>query len=709
MPPDPVRYETVDDIAVITIDNPPVNAISHAARRGCVAALERLAADEAARAAVLICAGRTFIAGADIAEFDRPVQDPWLPEVVARFEAAEKIIVAALHGSALGGGLETAMGCHYRIAAPTAKVGLPEVLLGLLPGASGTQRLPRLIGARRAVEMMISGKPIKAQAALDCGLIDRIAEGDLRQAAIAYAHELLADGAGPRRLSEAAVKDDGAGGSKDRAFLAEYEAGLAKTARGFFAPGKIMQCVRAALEQPYPQALALERHLFDECKASPHSEAQRHLFFAEREIAKIPDVPKDTPRRDIAQVAVVGAGTMGGGIAMSFVNAGLPVVLLEADDARLRHGLEGIRKQYEAAVSKGKMNSERMRAAMDAITPAASYADIAAADLIVEAVFENLAVKKEVFAQLDKVCKPGAILATNTSSLDIDEIAAATKRPQDVIGLHFFAPANVMPLLEIVRGAKTAKETIATAMAAAKRIRKTAVLVKVCFGFVGNRMFFPYVREAELMMLEGIAPERIDKVAYDWGMAMGPHAVTDLSGLDVFQKLMAEWKERPDDPAYYRVCDALVEAGRLGQKSGAGVYRYEGRKAAPDPEVTRIAAREAAALGIKPRAIDDEEIMERMLCAMINEGARVLEEGIALRPGDIDVVFVNGYGMPRYRGGPMKHADMRGVKKIYDAVGKYRERYGDRYWTPAPLLEQLARQDKTFAAWSAGGAGGKSS
>ncbi len=696
--PDLVSYEVVDAVAVITIDNPPVNALSHAVRQGCWEALERLASDDSAEAALLICAGRTFIAGADITEFDKPVADPWLPELVARFEAAEKITVAAIHGTALGGGLETAMGCHYRLAAADAKVGLPEVSLGLLPGATGTQRLPRLAGVKQALDMMTSGKPVTAAEALAAGVLDKLAEGELRTAGLAYVKELLSRGAGVRRVSELPV--DSAGIDTD--FFAEYETALARTARGFFAPWQIVKCVRAAVEKPYDEALAIERRLFDECKASSHSAAQRHLFFAEREIAKIPDVPKDIAPRPLEQVAIIGAGTMGGGIAMNFVNAGIPVVLLEADQGGLERGLQIIRKQYTSAVERGRLSTAQLQQAMDLIRPTVDYAAIAEADLVIEAVFENMAVKQEVFACLDAVCKPGAILATNTSSLDINAIAAATGRPQDVIGLHFFAPANIMPLLEIVRAARTAKDVIATAMTLAKRIRKVAVLVGVCFGFVGNRLFFPYVREAMLMLLEGVAPERIDRVACDWGMAMGPHAVTDLSGLDVFQQLTAEWADRPDDPTYYRMCEVLVGMGRLGQKTGAGVYRYEGRQAIPDPEVMQIARREAAALGVAAHDSSDDEIMERLLFAMINEGAEVLEEGIALRPGDIDVVFVNGYGMPRYRGGPMHYADHIGLDTVCAGIDKYRQRYGERYWTPAPLLQQLARQGKTFAAWQAG-------
>jgi len=693
---DLISYEVVDGIAVITIDNPPVNAMSAAVRKGCWDALDTLAGDDGAKAAVLICAGRTFIAGADISEFDKPIQDPWLPALVQRFEDSEKPIVAAIHGTALGGGLETAMGCHYRCAMPSAKVGLPEVTLGLLPGATGTQRLPRLAGARQALDMMTSGRPVSAQDALDSGIIEKLVDGDLREGAIAYAKELLAGKAPVKRVSELGVNAEGI----DDAFFNEYLKGLQKKARGFFAPGQIVKCVQAAVSKPYDEALKLERELFDECKNSTHSQAQRYLFFAEREAARIPDVPKDTPVRDISKVAVIGAGTMGGGITMNFINAGIPVTVLELDQAGLDRGIGVIRNNYEATVKKGRMTEEQLQQTMGMISTTTDYADIADADLVIEAVFETMDIKIDVFTTLDAVCKQGAILASNTSSLDLDQIAAVTKRPEDVIGLHFFAPANVMRLLEIVRGEKTAKDVIATAMAVAKKIRKVGVLVGVCFGFVGNRAFFPYEREAQLMMLEGVPPQRVDQAAVDWGMAMGPHAVMDLSGLDVFNKLNTEWKDKPDDPVYYRMCRVLCEMGRYGQKTGAGIYQYDGRKAIPDPQVMEIAKREANALGVRQIEVSDEEIIERILFSMINEGALLLEEGIAIRPGDIDVIFINGYGWPRYRGGPMKYADTLGLKQVYEGICKYRERYGDLWWTPAPLLERLADEGGAFQQWS---------
>ncbi len=692
---DVVTYELAGNIAVITIDSPPVNAMGYAVRQGSWDAIERFVADGLAEAAVLICAGRTFIAGADISEFNQPPKDPWLPELVQKIEDCPKLIVAAIHGTALGGGLETAMACHYRCAVARAKVGLPEVMLGLLPGASGTQRLPRLAGVQKALDMMISGKPVSAQDAKDNGVIDEIIEGDLRDGAIVFARRLLDENASLRQLSKLGVD---AAGINDE-FFSEYRQQMQRQTRGFFAPEQIVRCVEAAVSLPYEEALTVERDLFEQCKASTHSQSQRHLFFAERQVAKIADVPKDTVKRDINSVGIIGAGTMGAGIAINFLNAGIPVTILEVTREGLDRGLAMVRKNYETLVRKGRLSEDRLEELMALITGTLDYADMGNVDLVIEAVFENMDIKKEVFSKLDEVCKQGAILASNTSSLDLDEIAEVTRRPQDVIGLHFFAPANVMALLEIVRGARTSKDVIATTMTLSKTIGKIGVLVGVCFGFVGNRMFFPYVREAQLMLLEGVSAERIDKVAVDWGMAMGPNSVLDLSGQDVFNKLNSEWKDKPDDPAYYRVCNVLVEMERYGQKTGRGMYIYEGRKALPDPEVAEIAAREAKVLGIEAREISDEEIMERMMCAMINEGALILEEGIAQRSSDIDVVFANGYGMPRYRGGPMIYADIIGLNNVYEAICKYRERYGDLYWTPAPLLEQLAKEDKTFTGW----------
>ena len=695
---DVVSYSRDGDIAYITVNSPPVNALSLAVRAGVQRCVRQFVADSAAKAAILICAGRTFIAGADITEFDQPRQDPWLPEVIEELESSPKIIIAAIHGTALGGGLETAMGCHYRCSVVTAKVGLPEVSLGLLPGATGTQRLPRLLGPKAALDAMISGRPLSAKAALAGGAVDHIVEGeDLKAGATAYAKKLLGDGAQPRRIRDMAIEKTGI----DADFFANYRKSITREARGYFAPEQIIKCVEAAVSLPYDAAVKREGELFMECMTSSHSRAQRHLFFAERACAKVPDVPADTALRPVKKVAVIGGGTMGGGIAMNFANVGVQVVMKEINQAALDRGLEIIRSNYENTVKKGRMSQTDFATCMSLISGTIDYSGVNDCDLIVEAVFENMALKKEIFAELDRVAKPGAILASNTSTLDIDEIAGATQRPQDVIGWHFFAPANVMTLLEIVRGAKTAKDVIATSMAMAKTIRKTAVLVRVCFGFVGNRMFFPYVREAQRMILEGVPVERIDKVAYDWGMAMGPNAVSDLSGLDVLDKVNNEWKAKPDDPAYCRMVSKLCAMGRYGQKTNAGIYNYVDRKPVPDPEVARIAKEEATRLGVPQLDVSDAEIIERLLYSMINEGALILAEGIATRPSDIDVVFVHGYGMPRYRGGPMQYGDEVGLQAVVAGMEKYRKRYGDLYWTPAPLLQDLAAGGKSFSAWAA--------
>lgn len=683
-------------IAVVTVDSPPVNALSIQVRKGLQAAFRQFEGDDRAQIAVLICDGRTFIAGADITEFGKPPEDPWLPEVIKEMEASDKVIVAAIHGTALGGGLETAMGCHYRCAIKSAKIGLPEVTLGLLPGATGTQRLPRLVGPKKALDIMITGRPISAESALESGAIDAIVEGDLKEGALEYASQLVKDEALPRRISEMSVDKS----EIDEHFFAGYRNSMARSTRGFFAPEKIVQCVEAAVDLPYEQAVEKERELFMECMYSSHSVAQRHMFFAERACTKVPDVPSDTPLRNVAKVAVIGGGTMGGGIAMNFANAGLSVVVKEISDEALEKGLGIIQANYDNTVSKGRMTADARDACMKLISGTTNYDEISDCDLIVEAVFENMALKKEIFQELDKVAKAGAILASNTSTLDIDEIAQVTSRPADVIGWHFFAPANVMTLLELVRGSATSKEVIATSMAVAKKIKKTAVLVGVCFGFVGNRMFFPYVREAQLMILEGVGPERIDQVAFDWGMAMGPNGVSDLSGLDVLEKVKNEWAERPDDPALWALVSKLVEQGRYGQKTGAGIFNYAGRSPVPDEEVAKLAKAEAERLGISQRDITDDEIIERLMYSMINEGALILGEGIATKSSDIDVVFVHGYGMPRYRGGPMCYADEVGLDKVIAGMEKYKARYGDMYWEPAPLLKELSQSGKQFADWS---------
>lgn len=691
-----VDYELYDQIAIITIDNPPVNALSHPVRVAISDATKQLESDNEAKAGILICAGRTFFCGADISEFDKPIQDPWLPKVVQQLEDCTKPIIAAIHGHALGGGLEIAMGCHYRCAVASARIGLPEVKLGLLPGATGTQRLPRLCGINKALDMMISGSPIPAQEAREHGIIDEIIDDDLKQGAISFARELIKQDISPRQLSKTKLDTS----DLDTTFFDNYRKKIARQSRGQFAPTQIIKCIEAASNLPYADGLNIESDLFEKCKASSQSQALRYLFFAERKVAQRPDVPKDSPQREISKVAIVGAGTMGTGIAMNFINAGFPVTILEMSQEALERGLNTIQSSYESNVNKGRITEQRLKQNMELVHGTIEYSDLADADLIIEAVFENMDAKKEVFKNLDTVCKQGAIFATNTSTLDINEIADQTSRPEDVIGLHFFAPANIMLLLEVVRGDKTSKDVIASCMSMAKKIKKTAVVVGVCFGFVGNRMFLPYLREAQMMILEGVSPERIDQVAYDWGMAMGPNAVTDLSGIDVFFKLNSEWKNRPDDPAYFHMANVLYELGRYGQKTGAGFYKYEGRKAIPDSEVMNIAAREAKSLGITQREVSDDEIIKRLFYTMINEGALILEEGMALRPGDIDVIYTNGFGFPRHHGGPMFYADSVGLSEIYESICNYRDRYGALYWTPAPLLKQLVAQNQNFSVWS---------
>ena len=687
-----VNVEFRDGLAVVTVDNPPVNALSQAVRSGLVAAMEQAEAANAS-AVVLCCAGRTFIAGADIREFGKPPRPPHLPQVIARIEACTRPVVAALHGTALGGGLEVALACHYRVAQPQARVGFPEVNLGLLPGAGGTQRLPRLVGAERALDMILSGKPVAAAAAVRTGVIDRVIEaGEWPEAAIAFARELVAGGKGPRRVRDLVVEPVAAG------FFADYRQRIARRTRGLLAPERIVRCVQASIEQSFDEAAAQERAYFLECMASPQSSALRHVFFAERQAAKVPGLAAEVRGRELEHIAVIGAGTMGAGIAYSSLSAGCRVTVLDNEEAALARGRKTIEGLYEGGVARGRVSRAGAAEGLSRLTAARDYAAVGGADLVIEAVFENMAVKQEVFARLDRVCRPGAILATNTSTLDVDRIAAATHRPQDVIGLHFFSPAHIMRLIEIVRGAETADDVTVTALALAKRLRKLGVVVGNCFGFVGNRMLYGYGRESQLLLLEGAPPEYIDQVLQDWGMAMGPHAVGDLAGLDIGYRVRREREDLPDDPRFYRIADALVEAGRLGQKTGKGMYLYEpgSRTPLPDPEVRALIAREAAALKVEPGEVGAREIIQRCVYALVVEGARILEEGIAARSSDIDIVWINGYGFPRHRGGPMHYADTVGVGTVYDTVLRFRERFGPMYWEAPKLLEELARSGGKF-------------
>jgi 3-hydroxyacyl-CoA dehydrogenase len=687
-----VRFAREGEIGVITVANPPVNALSQPVRAGLKAAVEAGLADPGVQAMVLICDGATFIAGADIREFGKPLAEPSLVPVIDAMERAAKPIVAAIHGTALGGGLEVALGCHYRVAVPGARVGLPEVNLGLLPGAGGTQRLPRLVGVEKALELMVQGSHVPAAEALRLGILDELIEGDLRAGALAFARRVLAENRGVKRASELPVAPVAAD------FFANYEAGIARRMRGFKAPFHIIKAVEAAATLPFAEGMQRESALFQELMSSSESRAQRHVFFAEREVARVPGLPRDTPRREIRQVAVIGAGTMGGGIAMNFANAGIPVTVLEISREALDRGLGVVRRNYEATASKGRISTAEVERRMGLIRPTTEYADLADADLVIEAVFENMEVKKEVFRKLDAVCKPGAILATNTSTLDVDEIASVTGRPQDVIGMHFFSPANVMRLLENVRGKATADEVIATVMDLSRRIGKIGVLVGVCDGFVGNRMLHQRNREAMFLVEEGAKPEQVDRVLYDFGFPMGPFAMSDMAGLDVGYRVREERRKAGKvEPRESHWVDRIVELGRHGQKTGAGIYRYQdGRTPLPDPEIERLIERCAREAGIERRAIGDQEILERCLYPMVNEGAKILEEGIAARPLDIDIIWINGYGFPAYRGGPMFWADQIGLRNIVAAYRRYAERFGAHYWTPAPLLERLANAGKGF-------------
>ena len=687
-----VSIERRDGVAVISINNPPVNALSQPVREGLTRSIDEVAADDDVKAIVIFCTGRTFIAGADIREFGRPPEPPYLPDVVALIEASDKPVVAAMHGTALGGGLEVALGCHYRIAAGSASLGFPEVNLGLLPGASGTQRLPRLIGAERALDMMLSGKPVNAETALDYGLIDQIFEDDnLQDAAIEFATSQVANG--PRRIREMTVPD------VDPDLFEKTRTGIARKTRGLMSPEKIIRCVELSTQVGFDEGLKAERELFVECKDSPQSDGLRHAFFAERAVSKVPGIGKDTAVTAISAVAILGAGTMGAGIAYNCLTAGYAVHLLDNNEEGLERGATTIRKLFEGGVARGKISEEKMAQGIERLSITTDYGDIGDADLVIEAVFENMAVKKEVFEKLDSVCKAGAILATNTSTLDVDEIAGVTERPQDVIGLHFFSPAHIMRLLEIVRGAATSAKVIATSLALAKRLRKIGVIVGNCFGFVGNRMLYSYGRENQFLLLEGAAPEQIDQAMFDWGMAMGPNAVGDLAGLDVGYKVRQERTDLPDDPRFYRIADLLVEQGRFGQKTGKGMYLYSdgSRNPTPDPEVQTLINNESEKLGITRRDIEPQEIIERCLYGLISEGARILEDDIAARSSDIDVIWTNGYGFPRHRGGPMHFADTVGLASVYEKVCEFRDRFGAEFWEPPGLLKKLAGKDQRFS------------
>jgi 3-hydroxyacyl-CoA dehydrogenase len=687
-----VTFTKQGRIGIATVDNPPVNALGHAVRTGLVAAVAQADADPEVEALILICAGRTFLAGADIREFGRPLEPPHLNDLVNDLEASTKPFVAAIHGTALGGGLEVALACHFRIAVPSARLGLPEVKLGILPGAGGTQRLPRLIGVEPALAMITEGNDIPAAKAKALGLIDEIVEGDLLAGAIAFTEKLLDEGRPIRRVGQMTAKVD------NPAIFDETKAALAKKQRGFLAPQACVDAVKLSTEYPIEEGAKREYALCRELMQGNQSKAQRHAFFAEREVAKVPGLPENTAIREIKKVGVAGPGAMGTGIAMCCIAAGLPVVLVGVDQPTLDKSQATMRKIYGGNVAKGTMTQEALDARLALIAPTTDYADLRDVDLVIEAVFEDMAVKKQVFATLGKVTKPGAILASNTSYLDIDALAEASGRPGDVAGMHFFNPANVMRLLENVRGAKTAPDVIATIMKFGKTIKKVSVLSGVCDGFIGNRMLSKRSREGMFLLEEGATPWQIDKVLYDFGFAMGPYQVADLAGIDIQHAARkARWDKLSEREHQANVVDQLFALGRLGQKSGKGYYVYDDkRKATPDPEVEALIVRHSAARGITRRPVSDEEIRERLIYAMINEGAKILEEGIAARPHDIDIVWLTGFGFPAYLGGPMFYADTIGLKTVYDALKKYQELVGAEFFTPAPLLERLALEGKGF-------------
>ncbi|WP_313604324.1 3-hydroxyacyl-CoA dehydrogenase NAD-binding domain-containing protein [Comamonas jiangduensis] len=688
------------EVLVVSINNPPVNALGQAVRAGLLAAVEQAAADAAVQAVLIVGEGKAFIAGADIREFGKPAMPPSLPEVCNAIEASNKLVVAAVHGAALGGGLEIALSAHYRLALPKALLGLPEVNLGLLPGAGGTQRAPRVMGVKAATELMLSGKHLSAKAAAAAGLVDKLVDGDdVVAAGLAYTRELLAAGTAVRRTRDIEIADKvGA--------LADLEAlaiDTAKKARGLFSPLKIIECAKAAVNLPFEQGLAHERALFVQCLESPQRQGLIHAFFAEREVTKIPEAKAAAPRA-FAKLAIIGGGTMGAGITVSALDAGFTVTMIERDAESIARGQANVEKVYNGLIAKGRMTEEGKAAVMARYTPSTSYDDIADVDLVIEAVFEDLEVKKAVFKELDRVCKPGAVLATNTSYLDIDAIANATSRPQDVIGLHFFSPANIMKLLEIVVPAKVSADVVATAFELAKKMKKVPVRAGVCDGFIGNRILAVYKQAADYIMEDGASPYEIDEAVRGFGYPMGPFQVTDLAGGDIgWATRKRRAATRNPAARYVEVADRICENGWFGQKTGRGFYLYPqgARVGQPDPEVLAIVDAERAKKGVTPRKFTPEEILRRYMAAMVNEGAKVVEEGIALRPLDVDVTFISGYGFPRYRGGPMKWADMQGLDKVLADIKEF-EQEDPLFWKPAALLEKLVAEGKNFDSLNQG-------
>jgi 3-hydroxyacyl-CoA dehydrogenase len=691
------RFEKRGDVGIIWINNPPVNAISVGVRSAIIDGVAKLSADPELKVGVLACEGRTFMAGADITEFGKPPLSPGLHEALDALEGATKPIVAAIHGTAFGGGLEVALACHYRVALPSAKVGLPEVKLGILPGAGGTQRLPRLIGVEAALGIIVSGDPVPAPQAATAGVLDKIIEGDLLDGAIAYAQGLLAQKAPLRKVRDIQIDPS----KLPPGFFDEARKRIAKEKKNLFSPQRIVDCLEAAATLPFEAGMARERELFLQCMANSQAKALQHVFFAERKAASVPNLDKNVQKRAIKTVAVIGAGTMGGGIAMNFLNVGIPVTLLETSQEFLDRGIGVIRKNYENTASKGKLTLEQVEQRMALLKPTLSYDDFKDADLILEAVFETMAVKKEVFGKIDKVAKPGAILASNTSYLSIDEIAQATSRPADVLGMHFFSPANVMRLLEIVRGEKTSQDVLATVVDLAKRINKVGVVCGNRDGFIGNRMLGGYSYQALLMVLEGAMPEQVDAALRNFGMPMGVLQMSDLAGLDIGYKSRKDRDPKSFDGRVTRSADMLVEMGRKGQKTQAGYYDYAAgdRTPRPSPIVKELIEKASAELGIKRRSFTDEEIVERCFLCLMNVGCEVLREGVAYRSSDIDIVYLYGYGFPAYRGGPMFWAENEvGLQVALEKLKKYSAQQGGEWLTVSPLLEQLVASGKGFAS-----------
>jgi 3-hydroxyacyl-CoA dehydrogenase len=688
------------NVLVVTIDNPPVNALGAAVRQGLLAAMQQAQADASVAAVLLVGAGKAFIAGADIREFGKPPVTPLLPEVCRAIENLDKPVVAVLHGAALGGGLEVALSAHYRLALPAATLGLPEVNLGLLPGSGGTQRAPRLMGVQAATAMMLTGQHLKAQAALQAGLIDKLVEStDPLAAGLGYVRELLETQAPVRRTRDLTISDPQAA----LAWLEEQKVETAKKARGLFSPLKIIECVQAAVQLPFDDGMARERALFMECLDSPQRAGLIHAFFAEREVVKVPEAQAAQPR-PVASIAVIGGGTMGAGIAVAALDAGLPVTMIERDAESIARGRANVEKVYNGLVAKGRMLEAAKTAVMARYTGSTDYADIATVDLVIEAVFEDIEVKKAVFRELDRVCKPGAVLATNTSYLDIDAIAAATRRPEDVVGLHFFSPANIMKLLEIVVPAKVAPDVVATAFELARKLKKVPVRAGVCDGFIGNRILAVYKQAADYLLEDGASPYEIDAAVRGFGFAMGPFQVTDLAGGDIGWATRKRRAATRDPKArYVEIADRICERGWFGQKTGRGFYLYpDGARAGqPDPEVLAIVDAERAKKGVTTRSFSADEIMRRYMAAMVNEGAKVVAEGIALRPLDVDVTFVAGYGFPRHRGGPMKWADMTGLPKVLADIREFAKE-DPLFWQPAPLLEKLVAEGRSFDSLNKG-------